>query len=519
MTAASQDRVVAFDAGTQSIRGAVIDADGQFLDLVKTPVEPYFSEQPGWAELDPQYYWDKLCETSRRLSQGEHFQREAIRAVAVTVQRNTFVNVDRSGTPLRPAIVWLDQRRADPFPWAPLPLKLVLKAAGLFPRLETHSRNCYSNWIRQHQPEIWRQTHKYLLLSGYLNHRLTDRFVESLGCNYGYLPRDGKTHGWAKKNAIISRMFPIEESKLPELVGQTEVLGEISAQAASETGLPQGLPLIAAASDKACDVLGCGCLSPQIGCISYGTIATVDAFTEKYVELLQAYPPMPSAVPGGYYTEMSIMRGFWMVRWFKEEFGLEETLLAQERNIAPEALFNDMLKEVPPGSDGLVLQPFWRPFWGYCGEEGRGSIIGFSDVHSRRHLYRAIIEGIAYGLRDGAERTQKKLHTRFERLRVTGGGSQSDEVVQITADVFGLPVERPRTHETSLLGAAIDAAVGLGWYPDFESAVHAMTGIGDVFEPIPENRQRYDEIYRRVYQKTYGRLRPLFKELAKIMGA
>ncbi len=519
MKSSKRECLVVFDAGTQSIRGAVIDVCGNVLDIVKTPIEPYFSARPGWAEQDPTYYWKKFCETSKRLSQSDCFK--AVKGVSVTTQRGTYINVDELGEPLRPAIVWLDQRRAERSDWSSLPFTLALKAAGLFKTLDNYNRQCYSNWIRQNQPDIWKQTHKYLLISGFFNYRLTGNFVESLGCNYGYLPVDNRTHQWAnKKNPVknlVWKLFPIEDSKLPELVSQTKLLGEITPKASEQTGLPKGLPVIAAANDKACEILGSGLLRSDVGCISYGTIATINAVSEKYVELLPNLPAIPSAVPGYYYTEMPVVRGFWMVRWFKEQFGAKEELLAKEKHTTPEALFNEMIKEIPPGSDGLILQPYWYPFWTYCGEEGRGSIIGFSDVHSRAHIYRAILEGIAYELKDGAQVTEKKLKATFSRLRVSGGGSQSDAAMQITADVFGLPAERPHTYETSSLGAAIDAAVGLGYYPDFSSAVSEMTRIKDCFQPIPKNRELYHDIYHKVYQKMYGQLKPLFEEMKTIL--
>ena len=319
INSSKDDCVVAFDVGTQSIRAALIDIYGNVLDIVNTPIEPYFSVRPGWAEQDPHYYWDKFCESSTRLSRSERFNRETIKGVSVTTQRGTYINVDRLGEPLRPAIVWLDQRRAEQSNWSSPVLKVALKAAGLFKNLDNYNRQCYANWIRQNQPEIWEQTHKYLLISGFLNYKLTGNFVESLGCNYGYLPIDNRTHQWAGKRTLVRKLFPIEDSKLPYLVGQTEVSGEITSEASEETALPKGLPLIAAANDKACEILGSGSVRSDIGCISYGTIATINAVSEKYVELLPNLPPLPSAVPGYYYTEMSVMRGFWMVRWFKKE--------------------------------------------------------------------------------------------------------------------------------------------------------------------------------------------------------
>jgi sugar (pentulose or hexulose) kinase len=145
-------------------------------------------------------------------------------------------------------------------------------------------------------------------------------------------------------------------------------------------------------------------------------------------------------------------------------------------------------------------------------------VIGFGDVHTRAHLYRAILEGLAYGLREGKERIQRRTGVPITELRVSGGGSQSRQAMQATADIFGLPAARPHTYDTSGLGAAIDLAVGLGLHRDIHQAVAAMTRIRDVFEPDPGRQARYDALYRRVYLKLYRRLKPLYKEIRAITG-
>ena len=145
-------------------------------------------------------------------------------------------------------------------------------------------------------------------------------------------------------------------------------------------------------------------------------------------------------------------------------------------------------------------------------------MIGFGDVHTRAHLYRAILEGLAYALREGRERIERKTGIAVTSLRVSGGGSQSDAAMQITADLFNLPTARPHTHETSGLGAAIDCAVGLGLHRDFAAAVSAMTRIGRVFEPDRRHVATYDALYHRVYQRMYAQLAPLYAEIRAITG-
>jgi len=207
-----------------------------------------------------------------------------------------------------------------------------------------------------------------------------------------------------------------------------------------------------------------------------------------------------------------------MVTWFRREFGLREEQLAAERGLPTEELFDRLVGDVPPGSMGLTLQPYWSPGLRVPGPEAKGAIIGWGDVHTRGHLYRAILEGVAYALREGKERTEKRSHVAITDLRVAGGGSQSDAAMQITADVFGLPASRPHTYEASGLGAAIDVAVGLGLHGDFATAVSAMTRLGQTFEPNPAHHRLYNDLYHGVYKEMYGRLKPLYHTIRDVTG-
>lgn len=348
--------------------------------------------------------------------------------------------------------------------------------------------------------------------------RLTGRFADSVGCLVGYLPFDYKKQDWSGKNDWKWQAVPVNKEMLPELVKPAEQIGVITAEAAAETGIPEGLLLIAAAADKACEVIGAGCLNPAIPCLSFGTTATINTTLDRYVEVIPLIPPYPSAVPGSYSLEIQIYRGFWMVSWFKREFGLNEERLAAQRGVAAEELFDDLVNAVPPGSLGLTLQPYWSPGLKVPGPEAKGAVIGFGDVHTRAHFYRSILEGLAYALREGAERTSKRTHVPIEEVRVSGGGSQSKAAMQLTADVFGLPASRPHVFETSGLGAAIDAAVGLKLHSDFSSAVKEMTHKGETFEPKQENYAIYNELYRRVYLRMYSHLKPLYDEIRAITG-
>ena len=511
-----KDHLLAIDVGTQSTRAMVFDLRGNLLAISRVPIEPYYSPAPGLAEQDPQVFWKALCEACNSLWQQPGVAKENIAGVALTTQRSTLINVDKEGKPLRPAIHWLDQRRTSDLKPVGGLWGLLFKIAGMSETVAYLQAEAEGNWLQKHQPEIWSNTHKYLLLSGYLTMRLTGRFADSVGCLVGYLPCDYKKQDWSGKNDWKWQACWLYEM-LPELVKPAEQIGVITAEAAAETGIPEGLLLIAAAADKACEVIGAGCLNPAIPCLSFGTTATINTTLDRYVEVIPLIPPYPSAVPGSYSLEIQIYRGFWMVSWFKREFGLNEERLAAQRGVAAEELFDDLVNAVPPGSLGLTLQPYWSPGLKVPGPEAKGAVIGFGDVHTRAHFYRSILEGLAYALREGAERTSKRTHVPIEEVRVSGGGSQSKAAMQLTADVFGLPASRPHVFETSGLGAAIDAAVGLKLHSDFSSAVKEMTHKA---RPRAETKNYaiYNELYWRVYLRMYSHLKPLYDEIRAITG-
>jgi len=512
----SGENLLAIDHGTQSVKAIVFDPLGNSLARQQIPIEPYFSSAPGLAEQQPERFWQALCQACQGLWVQQTALKETIRAVALTTQRSTVLNLDIAGQPLRPAIVWLDKRRTENLPYLGGWWGLLFRLIGLRDTVHYLQAEAEANWLARYEPQIWAKTHKFLFLSGYLTHRLVGDFVDSVGCQVGYVPFDYRRQTWAKDRDWKWQVLPIQCGQLPRLVAPAQTLGQITREAASATGIRAGTPLIAAAADKACEVLGAGAIRPDIACLSYGTAATINTTQHRYLEAIPLIPPYPSAVPGAYSMEIQIYRGFWMVTWFKEEFGYYEQELARQSGAEPETLFEKLVEAVPPGSEGLFLQPYWSPGLRHPGPEARGAVIGFGDEHTRAHFYRAILEGLAYALREGAERMMQRSHTQIRELRIAGGGSQSPAAMQLSADIFGLPASRPHLYDTSALGAAIDAAVGCGLYSGFNDAVAAMTRTRDTFDPQPRHHRIYNDLYQRVYLNMYPRLKPLYQAIRRL---
>jgi len=357
----TKDLLLAIDNGTQSLKALIFDPEGQLIAKEIVAFKPYYSEHPAWAEQDPEVFWQALCRACNGLWDRQPTARDRIAGVALTTQRGTVINVDKNGKSLRPAMLWLDQRKT----YGQSPVGgiwgLIFKLARLTQTVTYLQEEAEANWIRTCQPNIWDKTYKYLLLSGYLTYKLTGKFVDSIGCQVGYIPFDYKNLRWAAAWSWKWRVLPIDPSVLPELVAPGQTLGEIASPAAEETGIPPGLPLIATAADKACEVIGSGCFESSIGSLSYGTTATINITHKKYVEPIPLLPAYPAAVPNFHTIEVQVFRGYWMVNWFKEQFGHLEQQAATAQGLQAEELFDRLVDTIPPGSMGLTLQPFWTP--------------------------------------------------------------------------------------------------------------------------------------------------------------
>ena len=514
----TDDLLLSIDCGTQSARALLFDPRGHLVAKSQVPLDDYIVEQPGWMAHDVEGFWAACARACRQLWLDRPELAAAVRGVSVTTQRGTIMPIAADGQAVLPALIWLDQRRATQVPPLSAMWRTIFRGIGLADTIRYFQREAEVNWWAEHEPAAWARTHKLLLVSGLLNWKLTGEFVDSVGSQVGYLPFDFKTHDWAKASDWKWQALAARREQLPELMPVGALLGRVTAAASTATGIALGTPVIAAAADKACEVLGSGCLEPHVGGISYGTTATINVCTTRYAEALSFVPPYPAALPGHFDSEVQIFRGYWMVRWFKEQFGDREQTAAAQRGVAPEALLDELVAAVPPGALGLVLQPYWTPGIRHPGPNAKGAIIGFGDAHTRAHVYRAILEGLGYALRDGRERIESKTGVALTELRVSGGGSQSDAALQLTADVFRLPASRPHVYETSGLGAAIDCAVGLGLHADFATAVRAMTRVERTFEPDAKNVALYDQLYEQVYQKMYPRLAPLYERIRAIAG-
>lgn len=511
-----ESTILTFDLGTQSMRGMIVNQKGEILNYkqYKYPV-PYVSIQASYAEVDPMMYFEAMKIIVEGLLEQDPNTFANCIGVTLACIRDTIIILDENYNPIRDAILWLDHREATQTNRIP---KWVLRSAGLIGMRETLEKQyCVShiNWIIENEPDNYARCKKVVFLPTYLNYLLTGNLIDTPSNMIGHLPFDYKKCKWQKRGELKRYMCDIDPDKLIDLAPMGSILGQISEKASAYTKIPVGLPLVATGSDKACETLGVSVIDESQAALSFGTTATIQLATKRYVTPKMFLPAYPSVMPNHYNPEIEIYRGYWLISWFKKEFANKEVQLAKEMGIDPEIILNEKLKEIPCGSDGLILQPFWTP--GVINPDAKGSMIGFSDVHTRIHLYRAIIEGIGYALFDGMVHMQKRTGIQVKELFVSGGGSQSDEICQITADIFGIPVKRIQTHEATGIGASIAGFVGLNYFDSYQSAIQSMVHIKDVFEPDQKNHQIYLKLYSEIYAKIYPALVPLYRRLEKII--
>jgi sugar (pentulose or hexulose) kinase len=438
-----------------------------------------------------------------------------IAVVSCTTIRDTLLCLDRDNEPLRDAILWLDDRKSGKLkPLLPF-LAVFLKGVGILERVEHQRQVAHCNWISVHEKEIWRRTEKLVLISAWLNYKLCGNLADSNAAVVARLPFNYRNRTWMKEDDFLHFIWETESKQFFDLVEPGTVLGMISAKASEETGIPAGLPLCASGTDKGCETLGLSCLSEDKAALSFGTTATVQLVTKKYVEPIKYMPAYPAVVPGLYNPEIEIFRGYWLLSWFKREFAAKENEEAARLGINAEQLLDERLSEIRPGCDGLILQPYFTP--GVDMPFAKGSIIGFSDVHTRIHLYRAIIEGINFALMDGLRNMEKRGGIKVRSLYVAGGGAKSSTICAITASMFGLPVYRIQSYEAAGIGAATAVFKALKIFGSWEEGVQEMVHIKDEFLPDKKVHEIYEALYQRIFTRIFGKLSPLYGELRGIL--
>jgi len=510
--------VLGCDSSTSATKVIAFDDHGRTV-AEGAGTYPLHQEHPGWVEQDCEDWWRAFCEASRAVVEHGDVDPTRFEGIGLTHQRFTFVPMDADLRPLRRAILWNDIRcgkEAD-HAAATLGKQRIFERTGYPPGQWTLYK---ALWLQKHEPECYGKIHKLMLVQDYLIYRLTGEVATLQGaCTMTGAHDIANPDRWAWD--VIDELGLRRDIWIEPILPGGAVAGRVTAEAARETGLPEGLPVVTGAGDQPCGILGAGVIEPgEIG-INGGTSCTNELVASGVPAREEPDYFIELSPTGDYIVENYIPSGgSALMNWYKNHFGGYEVHRSEDEGRNIWEVIYGRAADAPVGNRGVLLLPFFQgangPFWDL---NARGAIAGLHTEHGAPELVRAVIEGLAYECRREAELMSRGSGTEVALIKMYGGSARSDIWNQTFADVFDKPLVVADTAETTALGAAISAAVGTGVWADWHPAVQAMVDIARQYEPIPEHVAIYDRFYEEAYKGLYEQLRGTFAAVAKINDA
>ena len=491
--------VLGLDVSTTATKAVLLDAEGE-VRAVGTSEYRYETPRPLWSEQDPALWWQATVAAIGDALRAAGVGGDAVEAVGLTGQMHGLVALDSADRVLRPAILWNDQRTAAE-------CDLIRELVGRERLIAVTGNDALPGftapkllWVRRNEPEVWSSIAHVLLPKDLVRLRLTGGHAVDRADGAGTILFDLAERDWS---AEIVDALGIDRAWLPATFEGPEVTGTITSEAAAATGLRTGTPVVAGGGDQAAAAVGVGSVTPGVSSLSLGTSGVVFTTTEDpTVEPEGRLHAFCHAVPGRWHLMGVMLSAAGSLRWYRDA-------------LAPGVGFDELVDEasrVPAGSDGLLFLPY------LSGERtphpdplARGAFVGLTVNHSRAHLTRAVLEGVAFGLRDSLELMRAMGLVPSTEIRATGGGVKSSLWRQVLADVLEARIVTTSTAEGAAQGAATLAAVGGGWFPTVEEACRALVRIREPTEPSPD-AGAYAGAYRR-YRELYPALAPTFHAL------
>ena len=421
--------VIGVDTSTTAAKAVVWNASGQFPWSPRGEASARIP-RPGYAEQNPDDWWTATVAAIKRAVQT--VDRERVSALCITHQRETFACLDRSGEPLRPAMIWADTRATEQVQKYGTPE--VHRITGKPPNPTPAWYKML--WLAEHEPETLQHTASVLDVQGFLVNRLTGEFRTCWASADPLGVVDLATFDYSDE---LLSAAGLHRDQFADLVAPGEVIGSITEAASKLTGLPPGLPVVAGVGDGQSAQLGCGITEPGTAYLNLGTGIVSGTFSRTYASDIR-FRTLAAGIPRGYTLETFIGGGTYNIRWFVEKFaGVDTKVLGLE--LAPEQVLEAAADMLPPGSEGLLLVPYWTgaltPYWDH---NARGALIGLTGIHGKAHVYRAILESLAFEQRFLYAGLEEALGERISRIITLGGGSRSRIWCQIVADVTRKPV-------------------------------------------------------------------------------
>jgi xylulokinase len=499
-----QTNVLGVDVGTGGTRAVILDVHGRILGSATEEHEPFASPQIGWAEQSPEDWWRACGIAVRKALAGAALRGDQIGCVGFSGQMHGAVMLDAADQVVRPALIWCDVRTEKQCQ----ELTEKIGADALIrltcnPALPNFTLTKFL-WVRENEPENWKRVRSVMLPKDYVRFRLTGERATDMADASGTLMLDVANRRWSRE---VLQAAGIEESLLPKLFESPEICGKVSAAAAAATGLQPGTPVVAGAGDQAAGAVGMGVVTPGAVSVTIGTSGVVFAATDR--PLLDPKGRLHTfchAVPGRWHVMGVTQAAGLSLRWLRDRFGAG----GNENGRDPYDRLTAEAAAVPPGSDGLL----WAPY--LMGERTphldpntRAALIGLTASHTRGHVVRAILEGVAFSLRDSFT-LFAEMGVPVRNIRLGGGGARSALWRQIEADVYGRKVEILAAEEGAAYGAAILAGVGAGVWTSVDAACLEVVKVAQEVTPKPAGVEQMN--------KSYAAYRRMYPAIASVLG-
>lgn len=485
------------DVSTTGAKALLIDKAGKVLSSVTTPLTLQ-TPRPLWSEQDPLEWWSGVVHSIRQALGQAGINGEAVAAVGLTGQMHGLVLLDEAGEVLRPAILWNDQRTGAQ-------CDAIRARLGLERLVQITGNNALPGftapkilWVQQNEPAIYARARHILLPKDYIRYRLTGEYAMDKADGSGTILFDLKSRNWSPE---VLEALNIPAEWLPPTYEGPEITGRVHAAAAESTGLRAGTPVVAGGGDQAAQAVGVGAIEPGIVALTLGTSGVVFATTEgPYIEPQGRLHAFCHALPKRWHLMGVMLSAAGSLQWYRDA-------------VAPGVSFEALLTpaaEVPPGCEGLLFLPY------LTGERtphpdplARGAFVGLTVRHGIAHMTRAVLEGVAYGLRDSFELIRTAGKIEAQQVRISGGGARSPLWRQILADILEAELVTVNTTEGAAYGAALLAGVGAGAWSDVGAACQAVIRITGATQPSGIS---YAPFYAN-YRQLYPALREIFPKL------
>lgn len=499
----SKQYLLGIDIGTSACKAAIFHRDGRVAATASGDYPVYYPRE-GWAEQNPQEWWNAVCNAIKRMLNKSGIAPEEIAGVGIDGQSWSAIAIDKNGEVLINTPIWMDTRSQEICDR----LNGEIGGDAIFQVAGNSLQPSYTTakilWYKENQPEVYRNIYKILQSNSFIAYRLTGAITQDMSQGYGLHCFDMRKGCWDE--AMCERLG-IPMGFLPEIVTCDTVVGTVTEEASAQCGLAVGTPVVAGGLDAACGTLGAGVIhsgeTQEQGGQAGGMSICIDTYKAD-PRLILGY----HVVPGQWLLQGGTTGGGGVMRWFEQEFADYERSLVEEKGVSSLIQLNEIAEQVDPGCDGLVFLPYmagerspiWNPY-------AKGVFYGLDFSKTKGHMVRACMEGVALSLRHNLE-IAEEAGAKAQVLRAMGGSANSLLWTQIKADITGKPIVVPSSDTATTLGAAILAGVGVGFYKDYEEAVSLTVKETRSHMPNPENKQIYDKTYG-IYLKLYENLKSM----------